>query len=38
MSSNQSIQLCPFFGAQCDFSCFPAHNAGKLAYYAYYVK
>jgi hypothetical protein len=38
MFSNQSIQLSPLFGLQRDFFRFPAHNAEKLPYYAYFVK
>jgi len=38
VGSNQSIQLYSFFGFQRNLFRFPAHNAGKLTYYAYYVK
>src|SRR5512136_458537 len=37
MNSNQPLQLRPLFGLQHDLFCFPAHNAGELTYYSYYV-
>jgi hypothetical protein len=38
MSPNQPLQLHLLLRLQHDFFRFPAHNAGKLTYYAYYVK
>ena len=38
VSSNQSFELASLIRFQCNWFSFPAHNARKLQYYAYYVK